>query len=120
MTAQPTARDALARRFEAEHERLFGTRLGDPIEIVDCWVTLTRPRATPDGLWAMAPQESSSPRSTAWRSVILLGSRVAIYDRHSLDSARAGPCLVEEPHSVTVVPTGAMVYPRLHHLIVEA
>jgi len=111
---------SIASRFEAEHQRLFGTQLGDPIEIVDCWVTHTRDRSTPEELWATVPEDNDATNHAAThRDVLPMEGRVPVYNRYSIDSKRTGPCLVEESHSVTIVPQGATVDSRLHHLVVE-
>ncbi len=111
---------SIASRFEAEHQRLYGTQLGDPIEIVDCWVTHTRARSTPEELWATVPEDNDATNHAAtYRDVLLMEGRIPVYNRYSIDSKRTGPCLVEESHSVTIVPQGATVDSRLHHLVVE-
>jgi N-methylhydantoinase A len=105
--------------FEAEHERLFGTRLGDPIEIVDVWVTVTKPcraRPTPDDL---AVESSSGDLRLRDRELRLAGGSVPIYSRSALSSELSGPCLVEERNSVTLVPANGRVRSELSHLVVE-
>jgi N-methylhydantoinase A len=105
--------------FEAEHERLFGTRLGDPIEIVDVWVTVTKPcrvRPTPDDL---AIESNSGDLRLRDRELRMAGGSVPVYSRSALSSELSGPCLVEERNSVTLVPANGRVRSELSHLVVE-
>jgi N-methylhydantoinase A/oxoprolinase/acetone carboxylase beta subunit len=105
--------------FEAEHERLFGTRLGDPIEIVDVWVTVTKPcriRPTPDDL---AVESSSGDLRLRDRELRMAGGSVPVYSRSALSSELSGPCLVEERNSVTLVPANGRVRSERSHLVVE-
>jgi N-methylhydantoinase A len=105
--------------FEAEHERLFGTRLGDPIEIVDVWVTVTKPcrvRPTPDDL---AVESSSGDLRLRDRELRMAGGSVPVYSRSALSGELSGPCLVEERNSVTLVPADGRVRSELSHLVVE-
>jgi N-methylhydantoinase A len=105
--------------FEAEHERLFGTRLGDPIEIVDVWVTVTKPcriRPAPDDL---AVESNSGDLRLRDRELRMAGGSVPVYSRSALSSELSGPCLVEERNSVTLVPANGRVRSELSHLVVE-
>jgi N-methylhydantoinase A len=105
--------------FEAEHERLFGTRLGDPIEIVDVWVTVTKPcrvRPTPDDL---AIESNSGDLRLRDRELRMAGGSVPVYSRSALSSELSGPCLVEERNSVTLVPANGRARSELSHLVVE-
>jgi N-methylhydantoinase A len=105
--------------FEAEHERLFGTRLGDPIEIVDVWVTVTKPcriRPAPDDL---AVESNSGDLRLRDRELRMAGGSVPVYSRSALSSELSGPCLVEERNSVTLVPANGRVHSELSHLVVE-
>jgi N-methylhydantoinase A len=105
--------------FEAEHERLFGTRLGDPIEIVDVWVTVTKPcriRPAPDDL---AVESNSGDLRLRDRELRMAGGSVPVYSRSALSSELSGPCLVEERNSVTLVPANGRARSELSHLVVE-
>ncbi|MDX6600232.1 MAG: N-methylhydantoinase, partial [Gaiellales bacterium] len=57
--------------FEDAHERLFGTRLGDPIEIVECWVTLTQPSSLPAGRSTGEDVRLDGAGATASRRLLL-------------------------------------------------
>jgi len=105
--------------FEAEHEKLFGTRLGDAVEVVDCWVTATKPRATPAALWSATPAAHVQEFALESRHLALVGRAIPVFMRGRLGGAQMGPCLVEETHSVTVVPVGASVRERNNHLVIE-
>ena len=52
--ADPTR---LTDRFEDEHERLYGTRLGDPLEIVEVSVALTVAQELPETIWRVSKLE---------------------------------------------------------------
>jgi N-methylhydantoinase A len=108
--------EPVAERFAREHERLYGTRLADPVEIVDVWVTVSRPRVLgPDP----ARSAASPPRSAGERDLRLVDAVVPVYERDGLAGETNGPCLVEETNSVTYVPAGATVVVRAGHLLVE-
>jgi N-methylhydantoinase A len=116
--ALPLGEDAgtLVMRFEDEHERRFGTRLGDPVEVVDVWVTLAAPR--PGALAALIDPEGDGETGDARRE--LADESVAVYRRAALDGDPVeGPCLVEEDMAVTNVPAGWSVSVRAGHLVVE-
>jgi N-methylhydantoinase A len=111
--------ETLVARFEAEHERRFGTRLGAAVEVVDVWVTAVIPR----GLAAVVagPEEPPGPRSPRERALHLDGAgAVPVLARAEVTGEPVpGPCLVEEGTTVTVVPAGAEVVQRAGHLILE-
>lgn len=103
----------LYERFEAQHEILFGTRIGIPVEIVDIGVTVIQPRkrdlaaylAKTDWDGQAEPAETSRP--------ILQGGvakPVPVFAREALAAGvrLTGPCLVEEPQSVTYIPGGSV------------
>ncbi len=103
----------LYERFEAQHEILFGTRIGTPVEIVDIGVTVIHPRqrdlaaylAKTDWDGQAEPAETSRP--------ILQGgvaTPVPVFAREALAAGTSltGPCLVEEPQSVTYIPGGSV------------
>ena len=107
--------ERLYERFEAQHEVLYGTRIGTPVEIVDIGVTVMQPRerdlaaylARTD--WSRA-QEAGAPDT---RRMLRGGvpTRVAVHARSAVAAGTRlpGPCLVEEPQSVTWVPDGSHV-----------
>jgi N-methylhydantoinase A len=112
---QPTD---LTQRFEAEHQRLFGTQLGDPIEIVDAHVTLTKLRSYPKEIWRRA--ESGRVEPPGRRRLGLVDEEVDVFQRASLPSHPvAGPCLIEEHDAVTVVPSSVTAAVRTGHLLLE-
>jgi N-methylhydantoinase A len=90
--------------FEDLHERLYGTRLGDPIETVALGITLTRvlPKI-------VLPEWSPEPGEADIGSVSLVGvGDVPAYWRPSLAVGQriAGPCLVYEVDSTVAVRGG--------------
>jgi N-methylhydantoinase A len=113
-------RHAMERAFEDAHERLFGTRLGDPVEIVACWVTLTRPRTTSSQMWNSdggSRDRAGGPSGT--RDLLLVGEPVDVFDRRATSWPVEGPCLVEEERTVTYVPPGATISAQGAHLLME-
>lgn len=117
----PVAGDpaSLAERFEAEHERRFGTRLADPVQVVDGWVTLVGLR--PDvAIGTAAAAEAPPSGADATRELRLFGAEVPVVARDGLGAAgQAGPLLVEEGSTVTVVPPGRRAVLRAGHLLLE-
>jgi N-methylhydantoinase A len=90
--------------FEDLHERLYGTRLGDPIETVALGITLTRvlPKI-------VLPEWSPEPGEADIGSVSLVGvGDVPAYWRPSLAVGQriAGPCIVYEVDSTVAVRAG--------------
>lgn len=119
----PVAGDpgSLAERFEAEHERRFGTRLADPVEVVDCWVTLVGLR--PDvAIGTAASAEAPPPSAASTRELQLVGAEVPVVTRDDLAAADttgiAGPLLVEEGSTVTVVPSARRAFLRAGHVLI--
>lgn len=109
----------VAERFEDEHERLFGTRLGDPIEVVDCWITVTQLRPQSGHVWKLLADGSSPPVAPGPRRLVLEDAEVPVFWRGDVRRAAQGPCLIEEAHSVTYVPSRAVARPHGAHLVVE-
>ena len=107
--------ERLYERFEAQHEVLYGTRIATPVEIVDIGVTLMQPRDRDLGAylertdWGGA-QEVAAP---ATRRMLQGGvpTTVGVHARSALPPGTRlpGPCLVEEPQSVTWVPAASHV-----------
>jgi N-methylhydantoinase A/oxoprolinase/acetone carboxylase beta subunit len=104
-------------RFESAHERLYGTRLGDPVEIVDCWVTMRELAPVPEGVWSRSAEVRRGGSAARW--LALAGGDVPVHWRSDLEERVEGPCLVEEERSVTLVPAGATARVERSHLIVE-
>jgi N-methylhydantoinase A len=111
--------DRLTARFEDEHERLFGTRLGDPLELVECSVALTLAEELPESIWQMSALERSVDEEIAPRYVYLIEEVVPVFARSALAGELSGPCVVEEAQSVTWVPPGATVRLAGNHLVLE-
>jgi N-methylhydantoinase A/oxoprolinase/acetone carboxylase beta subunit len=93
-------------QFERLHERLYGTRLGDPAEIVNIRVTvtgevsrLTLKRFQPDG-------GSTGPISS--RQTAFYPDPLPVYWRDSLPPGWSvdHSCLIEEVDSVLYLPGG--------------
>jgi N-methylhydantoinase A len=94
--------DALREAFEAAHERQYGTRLGDPVELVDLRVTATGHVPDVAALpWAGGELE---PAPVALASSA--GRTLPVFDRETLAAGArlAGPALVEEGDSTTYIP----------------
>ena len=109
----------LAARFEDEHERLYGTRLGDPIEIVEVSVALTVGRELPESIWRLSSLERLREDELPPRFAQLAGEVVPVYARSALAGEACGPCIVEEAQSVTWVPPGAVARLVGEHLVLE-
>ena len=108
---------SLAEDFEAEHERRFGTRLGDPVEVVDCWVNVVGQRE--EAAIGCAPASVSVAPSA--RGTFLFDADAQVLSRahlaqHSVD----GPALIEEETTVTVIPPGSRATLKNHHIVVES
>lgn len=96
---------ALAALFHAAHERRYGYRAADPIEIVSLRVTAIGRVAKPKlGEWTI----TSPLAATGSRQVWFAGIRcnVPVYARDELprDARIAGPAIIEEMGAVTIVP----------------
>ena len=118
----PVSPEAMVTRFEDEHLRLYGTKLGRPIEAVDVWVTATVPITHALGREDLDSSYGQDEGTTAaaTRYLALAGSEVPVYNRGTLGGTRHGPCLVEETNSVTYVPAGFRVTDRDSYLILES
>ena len=105
--------DQLYERFETQHEILFGTRIGIPVEIVDIGVTVIQPRER--DLTAYLARSDWTVQEEAVENTRLvmhggISAPVPVYVRGALSSGAplTGPCLVEEPQTVTYVPDGSV------------
>jgi len=97
-------------RFEALHQRLYGTRMGDPAEVVNVRATVTGrvpPLVLPPQRVARATRrvESRARRATA-----LSRAPLPVFDREALPRGAVidGPCIVEEVDSTHFI-TGRCV-----------
>ncbi len=107
-----------AARFEAEHEQRFGTRLEDPVQVVDCWVTLVGARPGMDIGATGAEEAEAAPAGT--RHLPLFDADVPVLGRGALGpSGQVGPLLVAEASTITVVPPGARAVVRAGHLVIQ-
>jgi N-methylhydantoinase A len=114
-----TSAERLATRFEAEHGRLYGTRLGDPLELVECAVALTVTEELPESIWRLSALERPAASDPSPRFVYLVDEVVPVHARSALQGEAAGPCVVEEAQSVTWVPPGATARLVGDHLVLE-
>ena len=107
--------ERLCERFEAQHEVLYGTRIGTPVEIVDIGVTVMQPRERELAAYLERTDWSGAQEVAAPGARRMLhggvSTRVGVHGRSALPAGTrlAGPCLVEEPQSVTWVPAGSHV-----------
>ena len=104
--------DRLYERFEAQHEVLFGTRIGTPVEIVDVGVTVLHPRKRDLATYLAKTDWNGQAQTAAATRRMLLGgvpTPVSVFTREALAAGTplTGPCLVEEPQSVTYIPDGS-------------
>jgi N-methylhydantoinase A len=109
---------SLAEAFEAEHERRFGTRLADPVQVVDCWVTVIGTR--PDIVIGDSFADEEGGPAEGHRELRLFDGPAPVVTRDALrDGPLRGPLLVEEGATVTLVPPGTRVELRAGHLVLE-
>jgi N-methylhydantoinase A len=91
--------------FEDAHERRYGTRLGDPVEIVDLRVAVTGAvPPLPEHPWR-GGRADAAPVGVA----VTPGGSAAVYRRSELAAGTriAGPALIEEADSTTYLPADA-------------
>lgn len=125
MSFDAPSAEAIYDAFQDAHEQLFGTRLDNPSEVVDVWVTAERAApadlVVPEQLTASYDADHSSDRSPGEsRYVFLDDCEAAVYQRKDLMSITpATPCLIEEPNSVTYVPRNASVFAKQSHFLIE-
>ena len=98
--------DRLAERFGDAHERAYGYRLEEPIEAVTLRVTATVGTDRP------APRHAGSGDAVRGRREAVFPDRgrieATVYDRDALAAGEpvAGPAVLEQAESTTVVPPG--------------
>jgi N-methylhydantoinase A len=103
-------RDKLYERFEDEHERVCGTRLGDPMEIVSVLATVRAEHGSALRIFGRSKSETNGRRvAPVRRRVELFEAEADVYHGGDLpiDVQIAGPALVLEDDTVLVVPEGA-------------
>jgi len=99
--------EELLRRFEADHERQYGFALpGEAVELVNLRVTALSPEEPPE-----LALETPSPRTSEWRAVWFDAAgpiECEVVRRSSLapGAELAGPLVIEEPDSTTLVHPG--------------
>jgi N-methylhydantoinase A len=99
-------RNAVEKAFHEAHDRTFGHAApGEPVELVNLRLAASLAGAQLSIRLAAAQRGAATPRNT--RQVFLGGRFVAcpVYDRAELplDVELAGPLVVEEPGSSTIV-----------------
>ena len=102
---------ALAEAFEAQYERVYGLRIpGSEVELVTWSLTLSTAPAAAGHAQMAAPQGPAVPSATreAWEPALGRRAGFGVYWRFDLAAARriAGPALVVEDETTTVVPSG--------------
>jgi N-methylhydantoinase A len=102
----------LYQRFETQHEILYGTRIGTPVEIVDIGVTVVHPRRRELAVYLTKTDWDGHGDPSPGTRTMLLGGKampVPVYARTALsvDAELPGPCLVEELQTVTYIPAGS-------------
>jgi N-methylhydantoinase A len=97
--------DSVFRRFEDAHETLFGTRLGDPAELVN--VRVVARRRLP-GVSVQNGHHADGEESLPPRWVELEGAEVPVVGREAFAGGRRieGPVLIDEVDSTHYVPSG--------------
>ena len=111
--------EAIYADFEQLHERLYGTRLSDPAEIVNIGVTVTgqvsRLNATPFRPSAVQT-EPIGMRQTAF-----FEDPLPILWRYGLPPGwrHDGPCLIEEVDSVVYIPGGTVTIDEFGNVCLE-
>ena len=102
--------EELLRRFEAEHERQYGFALpGETVELVNLRVTALSPEQPP--AFALSPASPSAPEERAVWFDAAGPVTCAVVRRSSLvpGAELAGPLVIEEPDSTTLVHPGDTV-----------
>ncbi len=107
----PGTMKALGEAFDLEHEKTYGYHADDPYQLVNIRVVargLSQETRVPDHIELAVGGHQAKPRN---RQVYHVSQNewidTPIIDRSSLDSdERAGPLIVEEYDSTTVVPPG--------------
>ncbi len=121
---EPGAADALDsayRAFEATHERINGHAMGAPAKIVS--LRVVHRAALPDPLTPVAPAEGASRKGA--RAVWFgreAAVEAAVHDRARIapEQAIAGPAVIEQADSTTLVPPGWRATALAHGALVLA
>ena len=113
---------ALYDEFERRHHRLYGTRLGDPAEIVNLRVTAIGVVHPIRFGTEEAELASKSAVPSSSRRVTFLEEPISVFDRNLLDPGVVidEPCIIEEVDSTLLVPPGSIVrIDELRNVIVD-
>ncbi len=98
---------AILERFSAAHRQQYGHAMDDPVEIVTVRLRTVGTLPRPEIPQIEAGGADAEGARIGTRSVYRAGSRqdYAVYDRRSLRAANAiaGPAIVEEPSSTSVI-----------------
>ena len=105
---------AVVEAFEAAHERAYGYTLSAPVELVNLRVTATIEGTPPDidhvgaGDAAVGSREAIFPDSDTATSDATARRSATVYDRSKLpaETTIAGPAILEQAETTTVVPPG--------------
>ena len=93
---------ALAARFTEQHQRAYGHVIDDEIEVVRVRSTATAPVST-----SARPRWSAAAAQSGTRPAVFADmSTVDVLSRAALVTPTAGPLLVDDPDTTTVVPPG--------------
>jgi N-methylhydantoinase A len=93
-------------RFEDIHESLYGTRLGDPAEIVSIHMTVSLTQSRLQAADTQVFDHPNAPVVVSERWSALFQESVPVYDGYHLghEAVIEGPAFVEEGDTVIVVP----------------
>ncbi|MGE0798115.1 MAG: hydantoinase/oxoprolinase family protein [Lautropia sp.] len=125
-TLDRAALAALTERFEAEYQRVYGLRIaGSAVEIVSWLLTLSTPApAVTAAVRAPVRHDAAATgRRDVWEPALGAAAGFGVHWRFDLagDARVAGPALVEEHETTTVVPAGWHAgVDSLGNLILEA
>ena len=115
---------AILEQFSAAHRQQYGHAMDDPVEIVTLRLRTVGTLPRPDLPQIAAGDADAEGARIGTRSVYRSGGRqdYAVYDRRKLCAANAiaGPAIVEEPSSTTVIHAGdALVVGAYGELVIR-
>ena len=115
---------ALALRFDESHQAAYEFRLSDPLEIVNCHLMARSALPKPPLEYHAKSRAGHRPRPKGKRTVIFNGLRSSapVFERAALPRGTriAGPAIVEEPTSTTVLnPGNRLSVDQFGNLLVE-
>ena len=111
--------EGISDAFEQLHHRMYGTRLGDEIEVVGLHVTVSATVPRP-AVAAPAAESSGEPQASSLRHVGRRSEPIAVYARATLTPGMslAAPCVVEDTDTSIFVPDGYSCHVDAHGNIV--